>query len=1300
MGRLIVFLASVYLCGMLFSEANYSVEDQVIENFATIKGWAVRMGEAKIKESLNSPTKDSRSIRIEYFVSSENPKVLVDKRVWLKDWSQYSVITFWVNGDGSGNKIAIQVKDADENSILQTPPIVMDFKGWRFFAVPFTEFINAWNGSVFDWDTVGSVRIKIWLGRNKGGKGIIFVSRLALRKTINVTLSPQDIKKFIDTGGKPKILFLGLTHDYFTIIHEKYKKKLEEDGYIVKAVSTLEFLKYPEKYLEDCNVVVITHFYSHTKEQTKKPFFNPTINKILYDFVKQGGGLFIIPTFVGYGGPIMVEQVNNFLSPLGLKILYERVQDKEHSKTRSYIIDYEYSFTNNFSRHPITEDLKLIWYPTSDFPRLGLGTYTFSVADASSSWKVILKGMESAFSKTYTSAPPLLAVKQYGEGRIAVFTSNAIYWVSDGYHPGFGGFVLEEGDGYRLLCKVYDWLGRPSMEKGRIFLPPPTPEKIFSQDEEQRYFPIGEREEDEKILKAMISNREEFKIYKGFIGIHSTFSDGEDTPEDFVRVAKNKGYDFIVFTENYDSMTPEKWQQLTEVCRRLSDDKFLAIPGLVLTTERGVRGNFSGTRILFNLARFPSQEQAFSWSKTLLHNGWPSVVLYHPNLNKMSPGVNRFYTGFSVFSYENNKLIDDAAEVYKKLTASDYRLIPMAVNMVYSVKDLREFEGFLTYVRAKNIKDVPARLRTIYGSGNTFVSNGPQIRRFLFAFDSIVRTSGDKGASAKTGESILFYVDVFSDVPLKEVILYRNNEILRRFKPQKEEFSDYIHVVNSEDALYILEVKDQNGRRAFSNSINIYNRTFNYSLSVDKQNNFITLYPTKNEKKAIIASWIKGHWAGVVSLIMPDWQASPRVLDVQKPAINVFDHLWFYTKEGIVRSPYVTRERILSTADAILIKNNFEGILYPWSLGDKAITSSILYPDCKRGYMKGTVTYTIFRPKLYGYNLIFIDIKAKILKDMILTNSKGLEIELVRLATSKAIAPYKSYTYISPDGRKHSGGIDFPRQYQYDKVQYIPAFPPAKISARGYVGLWPHAAGNFAVFPLDGKEYDICLGMTSDPTHALVTGERTFKNYLTVGIEAPERKISAGTILHSEFLFSLDNGRYKDDRSFDFIKNSFLKEDRNILSLTHGEFVEKKGRLILSAKDGYISGKIKTASLPNNLLPIVVRGINKNWDAAVYYPKKKLLRRIGVSKNNVAYVVVDTSEDREIFIGNLLTSNIPQVKLTLWKDKIIVHNPTDKSLKVEVKSPLYKSVNIECTLLPGESKSFPFNSPRKENNKK
>lgn len=76
-------------------------------------------------------------------------------------------------------------------------------------------------------------------------------------------------------------------------------------------------------------------------------------------------------------------------------------------------------------------------------------------------------------------------------------------------------------------------------------------------------------------------------LAKGAFHIHSTFSgDGEVSLAEVKRLFEEDGFDFLAVCEHQHDMDIGKFHALQDECRRLSDNKFLVIPGIEFNCHR------------------------------------------------------------------------------------------------------------------------------------------------------------------------------------------------------------------------------------------------------------------------------------------------------------------------------------------------------------------------------------------------------------------------------------------------------------------------------------------------------------------------------------------------------------------------------------------------------------------------------------------------------------------------------------------------------------------------------------------
>ena len=123
------------------------------------------------------------------------------------------------------------------------------------------------------------------------------------------------------------------------------------------------------------------------------------------------------------------------------------------------------------------------------------------------------------------------------------------------------------------------------------------------------------------------------------------------------------------------------------------------------------------------------------------------------------------------------------------------------------------------------------------------------------------------------------------------------------------------------------------------------------------------------------------------------------------------------------------------------------------------------------------------------------------------------------------------------------------------------------------------------------------------------------------------------------------------------------------MKVSRGQVESQVFTLVLQA-DGYAAEATGTpAPLPNDL-PLLVRGVVENWDAGMLDRDTGELRRCGVFEGT-AYLTLDINQKpRRIVVGNLLTCDHPQVKLSLLQDqdgwRIEAHNPTEQNVQTTV----------------------------------
>ncbi len=289
------------------------------------------------------------------------------------------------------------------------------------------------------------------------------------------------------------------------------------------------------KLLHQFNVVVLCRVPQSTPRPGDRTGFDTALDKkaaMLYHFVRGGGGLLLLHD-ESYDRVYITE--DRFLKPLGARILEEGVSDSQHQWRQNNFLRYWFAWTSNITRHnAITRGVRRIWYPegisATDFQ-----DYTCPVV-TNSAWRVLARGMPSArsyraaagkvpASETFRAAPPILASRTFGQGRIVVFASHSTFTLQSGYQTIWQGIVMSRGADHRasdtgkMLFNALSWLAQPSLASGKLggYRQPPETKITRGPQPAPAYQPNPP------------PPYEHQHTFKGLIGAHTSLSDGYGT---------------------------------------------------------------------------------------------------------------------------------------------------------------------------------------------------------------------------------------------------------------------------------------------------------------------------------------------------------------------------------------------------------------------------------------------------------------------------------------------------------------------------------------------------------------------------------------------------------------------------------------------------------------------------------------------------------------------------------------------------------------------------------------------------
>jgi hypothetical protein len=547
---------------------------------------------------------------------------------------------------------------------------------------------------------------------------------------------------------------------------------------------------------------------------------------LIEKYVKAGGGVLLMPMEQNVRKQYLAELTDPWGAKLPLEIIHETdPQNLDKLSHASYEVPLAY--TGQVFDSPVSEGVRGIWYPVVPAYNAAMG----SSIEVDSNWQVVVKASKTAETQPLdpkslkfklppnilirpsVKEPALFAIRQLEAGRIALVNQWPQFSVGSGVKFIYDRQVLEKGcagrrsDYGRLLENTYHWLAEPSLESHAVggyqtreeVLVAPNRRPGARQDFEYRYWYQMEATQFARPPKFA-------PVFRGLIGAKSAYSTGQGTVKEFAAAAKRAGLHFVVFTEDFDKLTAEKFAALKQDCRRYSDDEVTLLAGFAIDANTGDHMFFYSPD-----GDWPPEEVRTGPSKTLFdlqpqddsgkyigHSGksFDWMFRYHAEhgnigyYNFSSSPHNmrisdlRMYGAAALRYYRNNKLIEDMTEDYLRCAQGTIPPSPVSFNEVHSPAEVEREAASghsLTYVQARSVRSIFADglLWPIHSvSYNAFLSDGPLIHEWPATARR--RTMG--GEEFVTAPNLMeSEIDVSAARGLQEIAIYNGPELFRRF---------------------------------------------------------------------------------------------------------------------------------------------------------------------------------------------------------------------------------------------------------------------------------------------------------------------------------------------------------------------------------------------------------------------------------------------------------------------------------------------------------------------------------------
>lgn len=607
----------------------------------------------------------------------------------------------------------------------------------------------------------------------------------------------------------------------------------------------------------------------------------------LKGFLARGGGLLLAGDFAGPGAEayartrqaVETERLLRFFredlgygGPTGPAFADPKV-DCELSQ---WWEGFGISLTRNVPATPVAAGVEQVWYPNGLWGRPEWGQA--GGMRLSGEWKVALRSNRGS-SGAAEDAPALLALREWGGGRVAVTPISFIYSLNTANHPTIRKRVYSEGindlrsDFHRLLKNTVRWLAEPALADsslGGFVLAeerthPPKPRIVEPVD-----WTSVDGEEERRLWPPQTES------FRGFIGCRTPFSGGADPVERYAAAARELGLSFLVFLEDFERMTPERLARLEEDCLAATGEDLAVFPGLLMRDDADHTGYYFGRGLawppescLTEDGRAIASRNARTGSKRR-NEGKPKALglleFLHDNTGLFKSGAETFpqtfgycnftpvresapiwdlrlYSSIALEYGESGTVIDrpeDILDDFLRVNNDGHRVQPFAVHRVRSAEEMREAirgGAWLTHVAYSPHPRCPVvdgqrplDLRIMYnlkyhytGTCMTYVSNGPVLHGFMAGRHGPYSGNGYNPANSSGRFEPMpnvrdrLGIDVSSEAGIREVRLYANRCLARRYLPGGvRRFRKVLECLHDRSRSYVLEVTDEDGKKLIS----------------------------------------------------------------------------------------------------------------------------------------------------------------------------------------------------------------------------------------------------------------------------------------------------------------------------------------------------------------------------------------------------------------------------------------------------------------------------------------------------
>ena len=1074
-------------------------------------------------------------------------------------------------------------------------------------------------------------------------------------------------------GGGPLDMLLIKGHSEWAFgrqpeLDARYQEMLKARGYRVTVVH--EWQSVSAEFLQRFNTVVYLNpstymggnYYDDTAWRSGRHLL--TIRKnvdTLREHVRNGGGLFIIPAFEEMGMRAAAS-LNHMFAPYGLETTCAVTRDNTNHFSAAKIGQCRalYCWTERIGEHAVSEGVKRIYYP-SYCTRWDDNYTTIPLKTSDPAWTVVARAMPGSTAEMrrssiydpnggWTAVPgwqesAVMVARPYGKGRVAVTGISAWHLfyityaekgdVTESSFSRVAGIPMTEGDGttksdlHILLDNTYRWLAAPGIAVGMGGYSPEAGVQAGALPDENDHLYLSDRwAEDDPLVLGPV------RPMRVLVGARSAMSSGSGSVQDWAAAAKAAGYDVVCFTETFEDLKHDQWEQYVKDCRAHSDGDVALLPGFDIATDLGNRfllvGHWAAMR---RHILTPDLKQLFWTGHMMLAMGDILPIAARPQWlasvrgehGALPPDLYSHISGIAVATYRDGKQVDDGRFAYEWHAFNATVPYPIAVHEVDVPGKLAETvkTGLQNYVNS----DTPAHAAHYFRQGFTnyggnpqryYVSSGPQVDAY--------------GIDNWQSPHWQMHVRAHGDSPITEVLVRDQRRLYRRMTPGTGEIDLTWNGHLGVQHWFLAELRDAKGGTCLLSPVRTL-PPFHYARCMDRQNFF----------------GMRFEWLTYVG------RMAMNLATVEVPGVTLMAPVCPKPQMNYAGNRITVLDFVLDSTH-VPSGTHWDPVKQAYAPGGRryGADNAPLFNDLPIPEYWGRVRYITYRhradKRMVGsipHAEMIVDIKMR--EDVA---SQGDVWPVIGKTAANGAYRYTDAAGKRVEGKLEEGFVDLP---EGGTVNNVVALSPLRVNSDGLLGFAPPDDGAAEAGTVYRGAFTIVEPSDLDAIHK------------SMGLDGP-----------TPYEFTIEQGRV--DRIAGTVH--FAAENGGVAGRLKG------AELPLWAPKGM---KGLYHARPHPGLPIRLHDANPRWVAGLWL-SDGTMEPFGFLEDVLLGTMV-TEQDCGFYFGNLVTATDPELNLAFASDwtrdgaRVEVNNPTDKAITATVRTATAvtgrKAIEAEVTVPAG-----------------